>query len=306
MSFIRNIRIFLAKKEFVRIKENYKKILKQEFLEELDYELISKAYTKYVCNIKNECPSAINFANEDCPDVSIIIPVYNQFNLTMQCLESIRLNTKNLKYEIILIDDCSTDETKNLNYHVKNIRIIRNEQNLGFLKNCNKAIKYAKGKYIYLLNNDTYVLPNSIEALVETFKDDTKVGAVGSKLIRPNGKLQEAGSLVNEYGATVAIGNLDNPLSPQYDIEKEVDYCSGASLMTLKSLWDNLGGFDEQFSPGYYEETDYCKRLKTLGYKIIYQPKSEIIHFIGQSFNEKASKLMEINHQKFYDKWSNK
>ena len=237
-------------------------------------------------------------------DVSIIIPVYNQFKYTMQCLNSIKQNTQDVNYEIIIIDDCSTDETKNLEQFAKNVKIIRNESNLGFLRNCNKAAKEAKGKYLYLLNNDTIVLKNAILELKNILDKYDNCAAAGSKLVYPNGKLQGAGSIIFEAGNVYSIGHLNNPMFYEYNILKEVDYCCGASLMIKKFLWDKSGGFDEIYAPGYYEETDLCLRFKMMGFKIIYQSKSEVIHFTSKSFTKKTKNLMQINKSKFQTKWN--
>ena len=284
----------------------YKKISKravEKTLRALDYKNYYEAYKKYVIEADYGVPENIEFDAVDNPKVSIIIAVYNQYKLTMQCLNSIKLNAGIKDYEIILVDDCSTDETLNIKEQVKNITVIRNKENQGFLRNCNLAAKVAKGEYIYLLNNDTKVLPNAIKELVDTMEENSNIGAVGSKLVFPDGRIQEAGAKVVAKGRVRGIGAGYNPMEPIYNELKEVDYCCGASLMIRKNLWDNLNGFDELFCPGYYEETDLCMRITQAGYKVIYQPKSEIIHITKQTFSEKAQKLIATNRKKFYKKW---
>ena len=133
------------------------------------------------------------FAN---PEVSIIIPVYNNWDYTYNCLLSVLINTSNVDYEIIVADDCSTDETKDIKKIVKNVKVIRNDKNLGFLKNCNNAVDFSDSKYVIFLNNDTKVPKDSISYLLETIKRDNRIGAVGAKIIFPDGSLQEAGSIV--------------------------------------------------------------------------------------------------------------
>lgn len=298
------IRKFIKKHFFKDFIKNAEILGHDKALEEFDYKLAHEAYVRYVMDTKNKAiKKLIDFSQNPNPKVSIIIPVYNQYNVTLECLNSIKNNTTENNYEIIIVDDCSSDETKSIAENIKNIRIIRNEKNLGFLKNCNKAVKEARGEYIYLLNNDTYVFPDAINSLTDVLDHDLSVGAVGSKLIRSNGKLQEAGSLVKSDGWTIALGNNDNPLLDKYNQQKEVDYCSGASLMIRKRLWDELKGFDEIYSPGYYEETDFCMRLKTKGYKVMYCPKSEIMHYVSLSFSDKANNLMIRNHKIFKNRW---
>ena len=297
---------FISEYFIQKRKEKRQKIFdyaKTILMKDIDYELIYKSYVKYSSAIIKDIPSLINFEKFKEPDVSIIIPVYNQYEYTMKCLESIKIRT-NCSYEIILIDDCSTDETVQIENKVKNIKIIRNTINQGFLKNCNKAVSIAKGKYLYFLNNDTQVMLYAIDLLLKTMQENERCGAVGSKLIFPDGKLQSAGSEIDKKTfRPILIGMHDNPLKEEYNQQKVVDYSCGASLLVRKSVWGE--GFDEIYSPGYFEETDFCLRLKDKGYDVIYCPDSEVIHFTSQSFGEKNSALIERNYKIFKDKRKN-
>lgn len=282
----------------------FKKKLERKFLKKLDYKPFYEAYKRYVISIDETIPENITFKPVKNPKVSIIIPVYNQYSFTMKCLRSIKENTKLENYEIILTDDCSTDETRNIENCVENVTVFHNSQNKGFLKNCNYAVERAKGEYIYLLNNDTQLLPLAIDKLVEILDSDETIGAAGSKLIYPDGKLQVAGSNISKNACIISIGHLENPLDEKYNEIKEVDYCCGASLMIRKELWQMLGGFDEYFAPAYFEETDLCMRIKKQGYKVIYQPLSEVVHYTSQTYSEKGLELLKINQKKFKKKWN--
>src|SRR5690606_13061193 len=123
------------------------------------------------------------------PDVSIVIPVHNKLELTYHCLASLILASNKASYEVIVVDDCSTDRTAELPEIVENLRVIVNEQNLGFLRNCNKAAKEARGDYLVMLNNDTEVTSGWLDELLATFARFEGVGLAGSKLIYPDGKL---------------------------------------------------------------------------------------------------------------------
>jgi len=158
-----------------------KKKLTNIFLKNLDYRLYYNAYSRYVLSLIKETPQNIDFKFVENPKVSIIIPVYNQFDLTMKCLQSIKDNTEMQDYEIILVDDCSTDKTKNIEKFVKNVKIIKNKENQGFLKNCNLGSKHAQGECLYFLNNDTQLLPKAIDRLLETIYLINSCGVVGSK-----------------------------------------------------------------------------------------------------------------------------
>jgi GT2 family glycosyltransferase len=243
------------------------------------------------------------------PIVSILIPVYNQFNYTMSCIKSIFLNTKNIPYEIILIDDASTDETQSIKKYVKNITVIRNEKNQGFLLNCNKGAKEAKGKYLVFLNNDTIVMQDWLKNMLEVFEEKEKVGLVGPKFIYATGVLQEAGGIIWKDGSGWNYGKYDDPYKYEYNYLKEVDYISGACIMIKKDLWEKIGGFDLRYIPAYYEDTDLAFEVRKNGYKVIYQPKAVIIHFEGISHgrdegqSNSIKRFQSINRDKFVNKW---
>lgn len=238
------------------------------------------------------------------PEVSIIIPVFNNWAYTYNCLYSVLKNTKGVEYEIIVADDNSSDKTKEIKKSARNIKVIRNKKNLGFLENCNNAVNAASGKYLLFLNNDTYVLKNSISCLLDTIKRDDKFGAVGGKVILPDGTLQEAGSIVWRNGSTLGYGRGDSPLKPEYNFLREVDYCSGTFLLVRKDLFLKFGKFDVTYRPGYYEEVDFSMKLKKAGYKTIYQPAAEILHYESVSFGRNRSVGLHIkNAPIFFSKW---
>ncbi len=242
--------------------------------------------------------------------VSIIVPVYNQWQYTAQCLTSIIKSVQNVSYEIILADDCSNDETSQAADYLENIQIVRPEQNQGFLLNCNHAAQYAKGDYIVLLNNDTVVHEGWLEALVSVAEQDKNVALVGSKLVYPDGTLQEAGGIVWRDGSAWNYGNGDNPAKPEYNYLKQVDYISGASILIRKICWQELGGFDTRYIPAYYEDTDLAFELAHKGYKVIYQPKSVVTHFEGKSHGTSTTTGLKayqrVNEKKFRQKWQDK
>lgn len=249
----------------------------------------------------------INFDKVENPLVSIIVPVYNNWEYTYNCLYSIKNNVKGIKYEVVIADDNSIDETKHILRYIKNVVLVRNNSQLGFLKNCNKSSNYCKGKYIVFLNNDTYVQPNWLESFVSTMEKNKKIGLVGSKFVYPSGILQEAGGIVFKNGNGWNYGRMDDPSKPEYNYLKEVDYISGASIMINRELWQKLKGFDERFSPGYYDDSDLAFRVRKNGYKVIYQPQSVVVHFEGISHGtdiEKGIKSYQVkNRSKFVLKW---
>lgn len=237
------------------------------------------------------------------PDVSIVMPVYNQFKMTYDCLKSMAYHMPNVTFEIIVADDGSTDETTKLMDYVDGVEVVRSAGGLGFLKNVKNAMSRVSGKYVFLMNNDMLVTPNWLDALYNTISANESIGIVGSLVLNIDGTVQEYGSC------------LDRDANPSFDYKvdktidkltlKEVDYCSGCSIMFLKSDWDKLGGFDERFSPAYYEDTDFNYQIKyILGKKIFCQPESKIYHIKNLTYSRKVNKLVETNSKKFKEKWS--
>lgn len=249
----------------------------------------------------------LEFPKYKKPEVSIIIPVYNQFSYTYGCLLSILKYTQGISYEVIIADDCSTDETKNISKYVKNIKVVKTETNVRFLLNCNNAAKQAKGKYIFFLNNDTNVQPNYLSSLLETIKSNPKIGLVGSKLVYPNGQLQEAGGILWRDGSAWNYGNKSDPQNSEYSYRKPVDYISGAAILTKTSLWKEIGGFDERFVPAYCEDSDYCFEVRKHGYEVIFDPFSVVVHYEGISNGTDVTtgvkKYQVDNSKKFLEKW---
>ena len=260
----------------------------------------------------NHCTSEkiLVIPTSDKPLVSIIIPVYNQWGYTYNCIKQIIKNTNDVQYEVILADDASSDDTCLASDYIENLIIKRNETNVGFIRNCNLAANVAKGKYIAFLNNDTNVQKKWLSSLLKCFEQNPAAGLVGSKLVYPNGLLQEAGGIVWNDGSACNYGNGDKRNKSSYNYVKEVDYISGASILIKKEIWDTVNGFDERFVPAYYEDTDIAFSIREAGYKILYQPDSVVVHFEGMSNGKKThsgvKKYQLVNRDKFRDKWDEK
>lgn len=288
------------------------KLVDRRYMKKMDCDQEMGRMTLNLLPVLNEKVSVeqlekIVFKKNEEPIVSIIIPVYNQFSYTYTCLKSVKEHTKNIAYEVILADDCSTDQTKNIRQVVENIVISRMNYNAGFLYNCNQASKIAKGEYILFLNNDTQVTEKWLDALVELAQHDDTIGMVGSKLVYPNGKLQEAGGIVWNDGSAWNYGRNCSPFEPEFNYLRETDYISGAAIMIRKNLWEKIGGFDVRFAPAYYEDTDLAFEVRKQGFKVVYQPLSCVVHFEGVSNGTtllSGQKEFQIKNQiKFYKKW---
>lgn len=241
------------------------------------------------------------------PMVSIVIPVYNQFEYTYACVKSILQNSGHISYEILIADDCSTDLTQDIETIITGLRSIRNLENMRFLRNCNHAAEFAQGKYILFLNNDTQVQDNWLVALVEPMEKDQSIGMTGSKLVYPDGRLQEAGGILWRNGSAWNYGNRADPTAPEYNYVKDVDYVSGASICIRKTLWKEIGGFDDRFAPAYYEDSDLAFEVRKHGFRVVYQPFSVVVHFEGRSngldITTGQKRYQVVNQKKFYEKW---
>lgn len=266
-------------------------------------------YLKYRPKIiKKLWYETVSVPHAEQPLVSIVIPVYNQFDYTYKCILSVINTVRDVTYEIIIGDDMSTDKTKNIRKYFPEIIVSINESDHGFLMNCNRAAKLARGKYICFLNNDTQVQEGWLSSLVRLIESDEKIGMVGSKLVYPNGLLQEAGGIIWSDANGCNFGRGKDPEMPEYNYVKEVDYISGASIMIRMSLWNEIGGFDERYKPAYYEDSDLAFEVRKHGYKVMYQPESVAVHFEGVSngtdLNAGLKKHQVENREKFAAKWS--
>lgn len=254
--------------------------------------------------------SFIAFRRFKTPEISIVIPVFNKVEYTIRCLKSLVQNvSRDLAIEVIVVNDCSTDETKEYMEEIEGLVLVNNVQNMGFIHSCNAGAEASKGEFLYFLNNDTEVMPNAIESMVEVFRTQENVGAVGSKLVYPSGALQEAGGIIWQDSSGWNYGRNENPHDPKYNFMRSVDYCSGASLLVKRETFDELNGFERDFAPAYYEDTDLCFAVRhKLGLEVIYQPKSEIIHYEGVSSGTSTTsgvkRYQVVNAKKFKQKWA--
>lgn len=251
----------------------------------------------------------LQFPKVETPMVSIVIPVYNQIHYTYACLVSILEHTTDVSYEVIIADDVSTDGTEHLSDYAEGLVICRNNTNQGFLRNCNQAARSAKGKYIMFLNNDTQVTEGWLSALVNLIEADSTIGMVGSKLVYPDGRLQEAGGIIWSDGSGWNYGRLDDPEKPEYNYVKDVDYISGAAILLSQKLWKQIGGFDTRFAPAYCEDSDLAFEVRKAGLRVVYQPLSKVIHFEGISNGTDVDgsglkRYQVANSKKLKEKWA--
>jgi GT2 family glycosyltransferase len=249
----------------------------------------------------------IKFSNTSNPLVSILIPVFEKIKFTVECLASISRAKTNISYEIIVSDDASSDETYKVLNQIVGISYIRNKKNLGFIGNCNNALKLCQGKFTLILNNDIQVQDNWLDGLVEVFNVYPDAGSVGPKLIYPSGHLQEVGVSLNSKGDAQMIGLNENPNAAFSTYLRTVDYCSGACLMVPTKLLRNLKGFSEDFAPAYYEDADLAMRIRDAGFKNYYTASVTVIHHLSKTIasleSEFKSNQILKNSVLFQKKW---
>lgn len=243
---------------------------------------------------------------EDC-DVSIVIPAHNHWAATRRCLRSIAVSTDGPSFEVVLVDDASTDRTRAAATRIDGLRVVGLDQNRGFIDACNAGAAAARGRFVLFLNNDTVVTPGWLPAMVRVFDEHADCGAVGARLLHAGGALQEAGGIVWRDGTAWNFGNRDDPDRPEFNYVRRTDYCSGAALLVRRDVFTELGGFDRRYAPAYWEDVDLCFRLADRGLSVWYQPAATIFHEDGLSSTTAASgnvkRYQDINAATFRDRW---
>ena len=221
--------------------------------------------------------AGIDFTFTGPPELSVILVVHDQFALTMRTLASIRQNHAGA-IELILVDSGSTDETRHIGRYVSGARIFAFATNIGYLRGCNAALNFVASKMVLYLNNDVELAPSAIAAAMRRLRSDASIGAVGAKVIRTHGRLQEAGCVVWRSGATQGYLRDASPQAPEANFVRDVDFCSAVFLLVRTELLRALEGFDDAYAPAYYEDADLCIRIAAAGYRIVYEPAAVVTH----------------------------
>ena len=220
-------------------------------------------------------------ATSEAPVASIVIPVYDQFAHTLACLRALAVHPPVAAFEVIVIDDGSSDGTVSALPQIAGVRYHRRARNGGFIAACNDGASLARGEYLVFLNNDTIPQPGWLDALLATFAESPDAGLVGAQLLYPDGRLQEAGGVVFADGSGWNYGKYESPEDPRFAYLRECDYASGAAIAIPSALFAQVGGFDIRYAPAYYEDTDLAFAVRAAGKRVLYQPASRVIHAEG-------------------------
>ena len=238
--------------------------------------------------------SPLDFRYDGVPEVSVIVVLRNQFALTMQSLASLR-GTFAGPIQLLIVDNASSDGTTTIGEVVLGAKIIRLEENVGFLRACNLALRSATAAAVLYMNNDVVLHAGAVRLGLDRLGADASVGAVGGKIIRTHGLLQEAGCLLWRDAAAAGWMRDAPPDAPEANYVRTVDYCSGCFLLVRGDLLRSLGGFDEDYAPAYYEETDLCLRIAAAGYRVLYDPAITLTHYeYGSSRSLRAATALML------------
>jgi GT2 family glycosyltransferase len=240
------------------------------------------------------------------PLVSIIIPVYNRSSVTKSCLEALRVSgALLLEPEIIVADDASSDDTREVVESFPGVRVLSNPYNLGFIRNCNRAAAHSGGTYLVFLRNDAIVLAGWLDWLIATVEERPFAGCVGSQVLLPSGKLSEAGSLLARGGLAYEYGYDDAPEAPRYNYVRPVDFNGGGSLLVRRRLFYAIGGFAETYAPAPIDDSDFGLAVWERGFQCLYQPRSRLVHVdYMASGRERSERIYRRNRPRFVRRWA--
>jgi GT2 family glycosyltransferase len=251
-----------------------------------------------------EAVSKVSLARLEEPLLSVVMVLYGGWELALEAIAGLVERTEPC-FELIIVDNASPDDSlARLEAQVDGAEIIRNKTNVGFGAASNQGAERSRGRFLCLLNSDAIVEPGWLPPLMETLAEP-EVGVVVPRFLNEDGSLQEAGSVVDSIGHCHAVGAGADPRDFQYRFRRYVDYGSAACIVLPTAVFHAADGFDERFSPGYFEDTDLSFRLRERGLHTVYEPRSQVVHVRhGSGTSESARMTMERNRSVFFERWA--
>ena len=249
----------------------------------------------------------ITLPTSDAPRVSVIVLSMHSPWLLAECLASVAAHGGTaVPYEVIVVCNGATpDLVLFAQRRLRGARVVVSDVNLGFGGGNNYAASLARGELLLLLNDDVVVEPGWLDALVAAMDEHPEVAAVGSRILFPDGSLQEAGSILWNDGSTAPIGRGLPADTQAYLYRRHVDYVSACSLLVRRLAFDEAGGFDPRYHPAYYEDVDFCLALRAAGRRVLYEPASQIRHHESLSTENRFKQfLFKRNGAQFREKWA--
>jgi len=247
------------------------------------------------------------------PEVSIVIPTFNRLDLTRACLKALHANTPTEDFELIVVDNASTDGTREFvaaEQTAGRLTAILNEKNAGFARACNQGAAAARGKYVLFLNNDTEVRPGWLSPLIQSAEADPQIGALGGKLLYSDNTIQHAGVVLLDdraHGDPLLAQHIFSRQPhdlPEANRPKICPALTAACLFVRREIFEQVGGFDEEFWNGY-EDVDLCLKISAAGKRLVYQPASVVTHHESQSGPERFRRAPQ-NIARLHQKWLGK
>ncbi len=238
--------------------------------------------------------------------VSVCIPVVSDHGLIEGCLDALADSRPSVDIEAVVVANGLSDAAfSSLGRRGDDIVLVRNAVNVGFSGGNNLAARYARGRYLLLLNDDSVVEPGYIDRLLSTVERDPLIAAAGGRIVSADGTLQEAGSVLWNDGWVAHVGEGLPTDSAAYDYVRFADYISANGLMVDRRAWDAVGGLDDRYFPAYYEDVDLCLALLEHGYRVVYEPRARLQHLESQSTSTPFRNFLLVrNRAELVAKWS--
>ncbi len=248
----------------------------------------------------------IDFACAGPPVVSVVMVLHDQFPQTLMTLNALRGHYAG-DIELILIDTGSTDETAQIGRYVHGASVMRFDSDIGAVRACNAALQCANADAVLFLGNEVELATGALAAALDRLAGDPRIGAVGGKVIRGNGRLQEAGRIIWRDGMTLGYLEGASPQAPEANFVRDVDCCSSAFLLARAEVLRQIDGFDDTLASGGFADADLCIRIVEAGQRVVYDPAVMVYHHGADRAggNAAADGGIERAHQAFFRKHLN-